>query len=999
MKPGIVRRVGLALFACLVFGPAAAIAQSITGTVTDDTGGVLPGVTVAAASPALIEEQRLAVTDGEGRFNVANLRPGVYTVEFALAGFGTILQEGVQLTTGVAVTINAELLVGGVEESITVSSVAPTVDVQNVRRQQVVTDELLDALPTSTKHVNTLVTLTAGFTGLADVGGQYTSQVGGTYHGKAGTKVSMDGMNVENSSGNSSYQINAAVIEEMVMETSGISAETDADGPVVNIIPKEGSNTLSGILSGFYADSSMEASNLTPELIAAGIPEGNKTIKVFDKSASLGGPIVRDKLWFFGAARSWGFSRKLAGVFWNQTQSTLLTPPGATAAVVKFTPWVDRPDDRASGRLEWYDSYLTRITWQASERNKFNVMYDEQRACNCGSISAIRSHEATFDYRFQPNRLVQASWTSARTSRLLLEAGATGAISQWNSFLAGGVEPSHVNIQDQGLGIEYGSSRFGRGWPNHTDRYTSRFSASYVTGSHNIKVGTSMEQMVQNTYYIMNAGGVSYRFNNGVPNRITQYVQPYLEQTRVNPSLGIYAQDQWTMDRFTLNLGVRFDYFNGYVPAQESPGLPTPDDKWAGFSRESAFVGPRSFDRVSNTPTWKDINPRLGVAYDLFGNSRTALKFSAGRYVAKMGTEIAQTLNPVNTSVNSANRSWNDVNTDFVPDCDLTDLTANGECGAIQNSFFGQGNPGARQWSPNVLNGWGVRDNNWDISAQVQHELAAGLSMTGGYYWNNGGYNQQTNSKFRVTDNTLVGAGDYDPFCITAPLDSRLPGGGGYDVCGMANINPAKLGVVQTVETESSLFGKDIRRNHFLNLEMTARLGGGVLIGGGVDTGKSIEDRCFVVDSPQELLHCRIETPFSAQTQFKMYAAVPLPGEFAVSGTYQNLSGPDIGANYAASNAEIMGSLGRPLAGGARTSTVPLVAPQTLFGARISRLDLRLTKKINVGNVEFQINLDAYNALNNSVVRTYNNTFGSKWQSPTTIIDPRLIEIGGQINF
>ena len=260
--------------------------------------------------------------------------------------------------------------VGGIEETITVTGAAPVVDVQNVRRQTAVTAEVLSTLPMSTKHVNNLVTLTPGFTGLADVGGRYSSQVGGEYHGKSGTKVAMDGMGVENSFGNSSYQINAAAVSEMVLQTTGISADTNADGAVVNVIPKEGGNTFSGILAGFYAGDAMESQNLTQELKDAGLTTSNSTLKLWDQSLSIGGPVARDRLWFFIAGRSWGFSRAHAGVYWNQN-----TFPGAPPTGRAEVPHASgsgsqggelhpvrgpMPDNRYSGRLEWYDSYLSR---------------------------------------------------------------------------------------------------------------------------------------------------------------------------------------------------------------------------------------------------------------------------------------------------------------------------------------------------------------------------------------------------------------------------------------------------------------------------------------------------------------------------------------------------------------------------------------------------------------------------------------------------------------
>ena len=708
----VVRVVVSASVCALLLAPTA-WAQAIGGSVSDNTGGVLPGVTVTASSPALTGADRVVVTDSAGLYTIIDLRPGTYTVTFELPGFGGVIREGVELVTGFTANIDAQLSVGAIAETITVTGATPTVDVQNVRRQQVVTRELLDALPISTKHVNNLVTLTPGFTGLADVGGRYSSQVGGSYHGKFGTKVSMDGMVVENSNGNSSYQINSTIVEEMVMQTSGISAETNADATALNVIPKEGSNQFTVDLAGFFANDSMESDNRSDELAARGVQEANKTLKLWDQSLTISGPVVRDKLWFFVSGRSWGFSRKTANLFWNQSthpgapptgQPTFLTPPGAERKVVNVVPWVDRPNDRFSGRLEWYDSYIGKVTWQATERQKFNLMVDRQEGCNCGGSSASSLQERNNGYRFDPNTLFQFSYTNALTSRLLLEAGATFANSQWNQYLMPGVERDHVYIQDQGTGLRWGSSSSYRGDPNNTDRHSQRFSVSYVTGSHNFKTGVHVEELFADTYRRANASNVSYRFRNGAPNRLTQRSTPYLERSRILPDLGIYAQDQWTIDRLTLNLGIRVDWLNGYVPAQSQPEAPN-DGAWPGDPRLNPWfpVGTRDFDRISNVPSWKDISPRMGTAYDLFGDGQTALKFSFSRYVGKMGTIITQRNNPINTSVNAANRSWNDVNGDYVPDCDLGDFTANGECGPIDNNNFGKNNPLALFWDPELL--------------------------------------------------------------------------------------------------------------------------------------------------------------------------------------------------------------------------------------------------------------------------------------------------------
>ena len=855
---GLICRRGLILVAFFgSLGPVAASAQQtsgIAGVAKDTSGAVLPGVTVEASSPALIEKVRTVATDGEGRYNIVDLPPGAYIVTFTLAGFGTFRRDGISLSSGFTATVDAVMRVGALEESITVSGSSPIVDTQNVRKQLVATDELLSQLPTSSKQIYTLVTLTPGYTGVTDVGGQYAAEAG-SFHGKRGTKVSFNGMGVENSSGNSSYQINAATVEEMVLQTSGISAEVNADGPVMNIVPKSGGNTFQTILAGLYSNNSMESDNLSDELRSRGLNASNKRVKIFDESVSLGGPIMRDRIWFFGALRTWGMAKQFAGVYWNETQDQSLTPPGATLRVVPYKPWVDRPLDSRSSRWESYDSQSGRVTWQAAAKHKVDFFIDHQIGCNCGSIGANNTVETYVgSYKFEPNRFVQVTWNSPQTSRLLLEAGYGASVSQWNQSWHPGVQPDVASVTDVGLGIQYGSSATYRGRPNYTNRATQRFSMTYVTGSHSFKTGIQAEQLFTDQFIFANAN-MSYTFRGGTPISITQRTTPYRELDKGH-DLGIFVQDQWKVDRFTFSLGVRYDHFVGFDPAQDLPG-PTDehfDRSYPGVQTAATFanqwIGPRHFDKVTDIPNWKDINPRLGVAYDLFGDGRTALKTSLGRYVAKTNVDVSQQLNPINTSVNSASRAWTDDNRNFVPDCNLGNFALNGECGALNNQFFGQTNPNAISWADEVRKGWGVRDHNWDYSAEIQHQLRTNLSMTAGYYRNTGGYYRNTDSKYRTADNILVTPADFDLYCVNAPSDPRLPGGGGYPICGMADVAPSKFGQVQQVVRPSSDFGEDKRTNDFLTFGLDARLAGGARVGGGFDTGRTVRDQCFTVDAP-----------------------------------------------------------------------------------------------------------------------------------------------------
>jgi hypothetical protein len=382
---------------------------------------------------------------------------------------------------------------------------------------------------------------------------------------------------------------------------------------------------------------------------------------------------------------------------------------------------------------------------------------------------------------------------------------------------------------------------------------------------------------------------------------------------------------------------------------------------------------------------------------------------------------VAADNNPVTRSVLSVTRTWTDANGNYVPDCNLAVFTLNGECGAISNTNFGRVNANATQYADEAIHGWGRRDYLWDLSTEVQQQLGAGVSLNAGYYRN-------WYDNFLVTDNGEVAAADYNPFCITAPSDSRLPGGGGYSVCGLYDISPAKFGRVTNLVTRAQQYGKMRYVSNFINVSLNTRLSSGAQFSAGFDTGRTVNDACFNVDSPgagaaaslpgvsrtptpftatevDGKKICRATTPWGANAQLKANGSYPLPGDFAVSGTLQNVAGPMITANYTVPNALIAPSLGRDLAAcGGRTPctaslAVPLVAPQSMFEPRRTQLDMRLTKFVRLSRGQLQLNLDVYNTLNASNVVTLNTNYGPSWLQPTSFLTGRLYEIGAQWSF
>lgn len=969
-----------AVLAGLLLLPAAALAQapsSIDGLVTDATGAVLPGVTVEAASPALIEQSRAVVTDSQGRYSIIDLRPGDYTVTFTLIGFNTVVREGVQLSSGFTATINAELAVGSLEETVTVTGESPVVDVQNTRAQQVLTSEVIDTIPNS-RGFSSFIQLTPGLTvanpTFQDVGGNQNENAasGGIWGGRDREfKISMDGMHAGNLLGagggrSRGIMLNMAIAEEANLNLGGAGAEHEVAGVLINLIPKEGGNDFSGSFLGNYTNDSLQSDNLTQSVIDRGLNKVNKIDRIWDMNGTLGGPIFRNRLWFFGSWRYWGKDKQIGDNYWNATQGTPVYTPDMSRPVVK-----DVTNRDISARL----------TWQASERNKFNFYHTDESIDFQEVVDIIvTAPEAANRYRFDPDNMSGASWTSPISNRLLLEAGVQSIVHHYHVIAQPGVTGDDIGILEQSTFYRYNSTTgyAPRGYtsaygPNVVDHISTRASVSYVTGSHDFKAGmnTRSGKFWRRTYINQD---MSYEFFRGLPSRVVLH-SPARVEDRLKLTMGLYAQDQWTVDRLTLNLGVRYDYHNGYIPQQDNPAT-----RWLPAT---------SFARVDGVPIWHDISPRLGGAYDLFGDGKTAIKASLGRYVLGEGLGFTGSQNPLNLLVRDVFRTWDDANGNFYPDCVLTDSMANGECGAYANRLFGLTRAGTA-YADDIVQGFAVRPYNWMLMAEVDQELLPNFSLHAGYI-------RRWYGNFRVTDNLLVGPDDYDPYSFMAPGDPKLPGSGGFMVDGVYDLNPAKFGQVSNLVAAASNYGDQSEVHNFINVTINARFPNGSMLSGGFDTGTTTEDACFVVDSPEALRHCRVTRGFGDQMQFKMLGTLPLPLDFQISANYQDLSTVPIQANYRVSNSDVIPSLGRNLSAG--SASVPLLVPYSEMLNRVRQFDFRLTKLFQVEGARVELQFDLYNAFNANPTLAFTNRYGPRYLVPVTILDGRIIKFGAQLTF
>jgi Carboxypeptidase regulatory-like domain len=1018
----------LVLLSWIVLLPTAAFAQAvIAGAVKDSSGGVLPGVTVEAASPALIEKVRSAVSDGTGQYRIEDLRPGTYTVTFTLAGFNSFKREGIELTGSFTATVNADLKVGSVSETITVTGETPIVDVQSARRQTTMSNDVVRSIP-NTRNYNSMVALVPGvITNINDVSTGIVTTQFPIHGGRANeSRMTVDGLNIGNPPGGGqppTYVADVGNAQEVTFTTSGGLGEAETAGLVMNLVPKTGGNRGSGAFFFSATGEPLESDNFTQAIKDAGLQAPTPINKVYDLNGSYGGPIKKDKIWYFVNARTQGSTRTIANIFYNQN--------AGDPAAWTYVPDLSRPEftDRT------WENGSARVTWQATPRNKIGGFWDEQVVCRAceGTTYGITdparlSPEAGGLSQYKPLRVTQLSWSSPATSRLLLDAGFGTTYYGWGNFERN-PNPTHdlIRVSEQCTapvtptnptgcaqngnipGLVYRSQDYAS---DYTGAYTWKASASYVTGAMSLKVGYLGTLFTDDRTWFTNSQNLTFRVNNGVPNQLTESISPWVNNARAAWH-ALYAQEQWTLGRLTLQGALRFDRASSWFPEQQE-----------GPSRFLPI--PIHFDETKGVDSYKDITPRVGVAYDLFGNGKTSLKFNLGKYLEGVGTSSTYAnANPTNRlpisgggafSTGNVTRTWTDANGNFKPDCDLLNPQANDSratggdfCGQISNLRFGQ-NVLTNNFDPGLLNGWGVRPSDWSLGFSVQQQLMARASVEIAY-------SRRSFNGFVVTDNLVTRSSDYTPYQITAPLDSRLPGGGGYVVSGLYDVIPTLSGQINNNIADSGQFGNIYQYFNGLDISLNVRTAAGLTIQGGTSTGQNVADACDARTNLPELNlgigggltgstvsstspYCHVA--YGVLTQLRGLTAYTIPKlDVQLSAVFQSKPGALLSANYAVPNADAAKSLGRNLSGNATQVVVNLIEPGSKYGDRLNQLDFRVAKILKFGRTRTMIGADIYNATNSAAILTYNNTFvpNGTWLQPSSVLTGRMIRISGEFSF
>ena len=928
---------------------------TITGTATDEQGAVLPGVTVTVESAALITP-RSTTTGAGGSYSHPALPPGDYTVSFALSGFQTVVQEGVRVSVARTLEVNASMGISGVEETVTVIGDAPVVDVRNATVQTNIERELLEAVPTG-RNPWVMAGMVPGMvTGRMDVGGsngmqQYSMEIFGSSASMQSFNV--DGLKVNWPGGDGGWTMQYygfSMYEEFNFQTSTHSAESDTGGVLMNMVVKSGGNEFSGDAIALYNATSLQGE--------AEQPGANPITKAVDINGTLGGPIVRDKAWFFTAYRHWDHNAEVS------------VPSSYTGP----QPVDDNRIRNLSGKF----------TWQASENDRIAVTlqrnWKQRFHRRDPPYTAVADDLARFQDQWADNYIGSYNRVIGDAALLDIRLGRMGGVTPYilySEYCGTPVDEypdarpcteNDIALRDP-VTLQYiNADPRGEFWgPNHRNQFNGSLTyyLDTASGSHNFKVGgqASREYAESRSFKSGDAFG---ELNDGVPSRINISRTPQTSHTRLN-TWAFYAQDAWTIgDRLTLNIGVRLDGIYGYVPVQSSPA-----GTWTAISEQLSDAVFEVSSEIQGLPDWPmNVGPRLSFAYDLFGDGRAALKGGWGRYYTQTGSALPGSANP--NAGASAWVGWNDLDGDR-----LVDVGPSGTLADSPEVDLSQFN-GFEGGASTVYDKDANRPYSDDISLGVDMTLGSDISFSAAYH-----RRQHRDSLGRLNQARPPSAYDQISFsCNDCPEPSYT----GYE------LNEAYRGLQQSVVTSLDFLQSDYNG---VALQLQKRLSNNWQILGGA----TFSSHKGVVHSlPRDNTDWNNPNRLINRENGSVLTDLPWVVNFA--GSYQAPWDIQLGWNYRA-------RAGNPLVATARATGL-VQGSESIYAYErgderteaIARLlDFNVRKMIDLGEARFEFGVDAANVFNAQPALSLNTTFGSDYLSPRSRLTPRIVRFTAKLLF
>jgi hypothetical protein len=952
-------RVASLAVACVLMMAGAAHAQnlsfgSINGTVTDTSGGALPGVTVTASSPALQVGQLTAVTDGEGKYQIVDLPRGTYQVRFELQGFQPLIRQDVQLTAGFAARIDASLAIGTLSEAITVTGASPVVDVTTTRGGQTVNTELLTTALPGNKTVADLVQMTPGLTNTA---GENPGTLGlrgrprfnsyGIQSDNSNTTMMIDGFQII--ANNPLPDVGAT--QEVDVKTFGHGADVKENGAAMNMIVKSGGNEFHGEVSTAY--SKQPSGNLDAELRRRGLVVGQELTYFSDSDVNLGGRIIRDKLWFFGSYRERRSKNSQTGLVRNAgPDGRYLTgdePPAFPKQLAR----------NAALKLSYQMTPRYQLSGYTTRDKNFNEA-DLQIAPFGAAVDFAHSPwEQTNPFDWKPYVYkTEFRGTPGNTTFFDVQYGKSGYKLYY------GVQEEAIDkptAYDRSTLLLTGSNI-----PHVSDFNFWVFESNlayvptrFLGGRHSFKVGYHLQQRDNSGARPRNqAGDYALLFDAGVPAEFEANNAP-VDPTNWDNISSVYGTDQWRVgDKVTLNLGLRWDQQHSFVPEQ---------------SRDAGQFAPAAtFTRVE-VLRYGHLAPRAAAAWDVTGSGKTVVKATYGWFNVENIISADYNLN----SPSSVRYRWRDLNGNRNYDPGEVNLDTNG------SDFISTSSTANNILNPNLK-----LAHIQELTGEIERELMPNMAVRGLYMYRRFGDQSATINVLR-------------PFsAFNIPLQRRDPGPDGVintrDDGGMVTVYDYAAAFAgsrfvgnQTVnrpagrddsyQSLEGMLSKRFSQTWSLQTSYTATKYHRWITA----IAQSPNDEYFPVDN-------------AWRWALKVNGNYDLPSGFGVGAIIEYLSSPLGQRTYVFRAAD---PLGGPALRQLASATLRLEPYGTERESSVPLLNLRASKKFNFARRQFEVSLDALNVINSNSVKAASYVSGPSFRSVTDVVPPRQIRAGAQVRF
>ncbi|MBI4471177.1 MAG: TonB-dependent receptor [Acidobacteria bacterium] len=909
---------------------------TISGTVQDATGAVIPGVVVSLLNPGTIGGNQQTTTDERGVYRFTRLVPGIYVVSAELPGFRTARREAITVNADVTVRVDMTLQVGDVADTVTVTGEAPLLDTTTALNQAVLDRRTLDTLPTGNDVWSIARLVPALLLDKYDVGGSESFQQSSlSVHGSPNSerKFAIDGLDVAVASGNLGNYLDTHMFQELNYQVSSISAENQQGGVVINMVTKTGSNEFRGTFSFIGTNQSMQGDNLTPDLrrdLSAAIPSRvlqanpgleprTKILGMFDGSLTLSGPILRDRLWFSASGNINSLNQLAVGSY-NADGTQSVDDNRIKNAWLKLSGQIN-----SNNQLHW----------------TYNRNYKDRYHRRSQPFTEDRASHA----QIQDGFTTLLKWTSNVSNRVVTDAMVGYNVIYFPTQPQREVRPgdmSRFDIVTQTLTVAAPTYAYAP-----TDRGSVSVSASYFSGKHDLKWGYQYTRaMGRNVNYSMShyPSGLQARFRNGVPDSVNLYSTP--NDSRVYyRNHGFFIQDKWTpIRKLTLNLGLRFENVGGWVPAQCQPA--------------GAFVQQQCFNEIRNVPDWFDLSPRFGLAYDVFGDGRTAFKLSISRYNINLVTSHQLRVNPVTTATDT--RPWTDRNRDLIPQLD--------ELGPGTGFDFAVFN----RYNPDVK-----RPYNNEYSVALQQEVAGNIVLSASYFHRD------------VRRN--IGARN-----VAVPRETYIP-------TQVTEVNSGRQVIVYNL-APALRTARDILFDNFseldtlyngVDLTFNKKFSNRWMVMGGLTIGATRGDtRSATTDlNDPNFTFRRGRLSNDVPVSFKLSGTYQLPFGVSVSGNFQHFTGFPEPTTVLVTRASVPGLT--------RTSQAIEVEPRSASRLpEVNMADISFKKMFRFAErITFEPALDIFNAGNSAAIQGRVTQLGPAYRRVSSILAPRFVRIGFKVDF